>query len=56
MQIIHSYRKQIDGWGCRVEDRVRGGIIKGHKGTLGGDGQVHYLDCGVDEESHLLYQ
>lgn len=43
-------------WGCRVEGRVRRGIIKGCKETLGGDGHVHYLDCGVDEESHLLYQ
>ena len=37
-------------WGCRVEERVRGGIIKGQKDTLGGDGRVHYLDCGVDKE------
>ena len=42
-------------WGCRVEERVRGGIIKGQKDTLGGDGRVHYLDCGVDKESYLLY-
>lgn len=43
IKLIYSDRKQsIEDWGC-WRDKW---LIKGQKETVGGDGYVHYFDCG----------